>query len=274
MNEGTAESVSVADDKPSLLYHYTTQAGLLGIIGKKTLWASSILHLNDAGEFRYALNIARTIASEERAVGRNMTDFENTLALMRNVLNVYVCSFSTEKDQLSQWRAYCRDGSGFSIGFDQTKLRELARGQDFTLDECTYDSNEHEVSIRALFNTILERGMENFRKPQPKFLAGFMTVAPRMKHPSFAEEREWRLINRRLTANLRNTEILYRPGKSFFVPYNEFYLGDNLDSLIREIVVGPSPHSELSVRTTMEYLFHRAVKGVKVEESKIPYRSW
>jgi hypothetical protein len=34
-------------DKSSLLYHYTTQTGLLGIIRDRALWASSILHLND-----------------------------------------------------------------------------------------------------------------------------------------------------------------------------------------------------------------------------------
>jgi hypothetical protein len=101
-----------------------------------------------------------------------------------------------------------------------------------------------------------------------------MSIAPTMKHPSFAEEREWRLVNRRITETIRNRHILYRPGKSFFTPYREFQLGADVDSLIREIIVGPSPHSKLSVRTTREYLWHQDVKGVTVEESKIPYRSW
>jgi hypothetical protein len=263
----------MATDKSSLLYHYTTQAGLLGIIRDRTLWASSILHLNDASEFKYAFDIAQRIASEAKAAGKEMKDFEHTLAVMRNVINVHVCSFSTERDQLSQWRAYCHDGSGFSIGFDPKVLQELAQGQDFTLEECTYDSNDHDASIRALIDVILALGTEKSHTPQPTFLTGFMSVAPRMKHPSFAEEREWRLVNRRVTETIRNPQILYRLGKSFFIPYREFQLGSDVDSLVKEVIVGPSPHSKLSVKTTMEYLWHQGVRGVKVEESKTPYRS-
>src|ERR1700745_2358870 len=38
------------------LYHYTTQAGLLGILTSKSIWASEIRFLNDATEFRTAFD--------------------------------------------------------------------------------------------------------------------------------------------------------------------------------------------------------------------------
>jgi hypothetical protein len=40
---------------------------------------------------------------------------------------VYVTSFSEERDQLSQWRGYCGNAAGFSIGFNLAKLKELLK---------------------------------------------------------------------------------------------------------------------------------------------------
>ena len=39
---------------PDILYHYTSQEGLLGIIGTGNIWATDILYLNDATEYTYA----------------------------------------------------------------------------------------------------------------------------------------------------------------------------------------------------------------------------
>jgi hypothetical protein len=44
---------------PEILYHYTSQAGLIGILDTRTIWASKIHYLNDSREFALALDIAR-----------------------------------------------------------------------------------------------------------------------------------------------------------------------------------------------------------------------
>jgi hypothetical protein len=44
---------------PNFLYHYTGQAGLLGIIKTGELWATKIQYMNDATEFGLALTMAR-----------------------------------------------------------------------------------------------------------------------------------------------------------------------------------------------------------------------
>jgi hypothetical protein len=43
--------------RPDILYHYTTQEGLLGILKEGVIRASSIQHLNDSSEFTYAVKI-------------------------------------------------------------------------------------------------------------------------------------------------------------------------------------------------------------------------
>lgn len=44
---------------PPVLYHYTNQKGLLGILDSKEIWASHTQYLNDANEFRYAIKLVR-----------------------------------------------------------------------------------------------------------------------------------------------------------------------------------------------------------------------
>jgi hypothetical protein len=40
---------------PGILYHYTTQTGLLGIITSGEIWASHTQYLNDVREFPHAI---------------------------------------------------------------------------------------------------------------------------------------------------------------------------------------------------------------------------
>src|SRR6266849_4114272 len=44
---------------PDILYHYTGQIGLLGIVEKAEVWATKIQYMNDATEFGVALRLAR-----------------------------------------------------------------------------------------------------------------------------------------------------------------------------------------------------------------------
>jgi hypothetical protein len=46
---------------PDILYHYTSAAGLCGIIQSVSIWASKIQHLNDSTELLLALKICETL---------------------------------------------------------------------------------------------------------------------------------------------------------------------------------------------------------------------
>jgi len=131
---------------PEILYHYTTQQGLLGILHSKAMWLSNLHYLNDTSEFIYSINLAKKYIEErikllERtgllspppALGSspNHHNLYGHLDILDdfNAIPIYICSFSREGDQLGQWRGYCNNGSGFSIGFDYKKLRILAENQ-------------------------------------------------------------------------------------------------------------------------------------------------
>ena len=122
-------------DPPPILYHYTTPAGLLGIIDKREIWASHTQYLNDQREFQHAVSIIEEeIASMKKTPQHDK--HQDLLDQMASVLkdsgsmNVCVCSFSEKGDVLSQWRAY-GGGSGFSIGLSGPFLRRVAVSQRF-----------------------------------------------------------------------------------------------------------------------------------------------
>ena len=41
-----------------MIYHYTTQAGLIGILTAREIWATDLRFFNDSTELHYALGIA------------------------------------------------------------------------------------------------------------------------------------------------------------------------------------------------------------------------
>jgi hypothetical protein len=72
-------------------------------------------------------------------------------------------------------------------------------------------------------------------------------------------------------------ELHHRPGRSMLIPYRKIPIGndDKFDS-IREIVVGPTPHPELSVASviTLAKAAGLANPDKIVETTSIPFRNW
>jgi hypothetical protein len=256
-----------------ILYHYTTQKGFLGILKNREIWASGIQHLNDASEFTYAVDIALRALENMKMDDPIRTQLYAIVSTLQFSWDVFVTSLSAEGDQLGQWRAYC-SGGGFSIGFDVAALRKLAGPQGFELQQCTYRSAEHDADIER----VVEEAVRVPPSQQATFslLQNFLSLAPKLKHPSFEAEREWRLFNV-LPAPLNgSTDIHYRVGKSFFIPYRKFQLGSSEQLPIREIVIGPTAHPDLSRWTVRNCLFTHGLTPTiaNIRNSTVPYRDW
>ena len=136
--------------------HYTTAAGLHGIVSNKTLWASHTHFLNDTEEgvgfskrilpmilrpeFKRYVGESEDLSARVQAadhLGVDLFDhwlekiFEGFWKAQDTAQDHYVMSFSTTKDEwisqnglLSQWRGYGLDG-GYAIVFDAKGLAEL-----------------------------------------------------------------------------------------------------------------------------------------------------
>lgn len=272
-----------------MLYHYTSGEGLIGIIESRAVWASDIRFLNDSREYALAVELVRTRLEARLREVRSRYDAALYQVLLENigltsVNHVYVTSFSQEGDQLSQWRAYCPSNGGYAIGFPGSALAQTVKPhEDRFLAQCVYDEETQETVIEDLIAAV-----ESFSADQRhagaspdrvyreayKLLGKYMPlVAPILKHGSFEEEAEWRLIC--LGTSFENSEPLFRMGKSTLVPYFQHSLELKHEVLpVEEIIVGPTPHPDLAREAITDFLLSRHVRTKEIRSSLTPYRAW
>jgi hypothetical protein len=104
--------------------------------------------------------------------------------------------------------------------------------------------------------------------------------APILKHKSFEEEREWRIITKPLMCSGERFD--YRAGASMLIPYFRLPLSQQESLGIREIVIGPTPHPAQSSRSVDGLLMKNGIAtwgllspdAVTIRCSEVPYRSW
>lgn len=284
------------DNPDKILFHYTSLEGLLGITESVSIWGTNVLYLNDASEFNYAKDL---LSNELKSFCETNPDFktgkswgyfffeslENNInkLLPSGHFSCYVCSFSEESDLLSQWRGYCKDGSGYSLGFALNSLQSCVRRAGFVIKPCIYDVRKQTNAIGELVRKasdrfVLEVGRtgENW-DAKSKFIAAeilleFIQLAPFLKHPKFEEEREWRIVAN-LQTNYVKSLIKFRPGGTMIVPYIEIPLPIAEESLvIDEVFVGPTREREISMASVELLLKATNVTCSKVKCSTIPYR--
>jgi hypothetical protein len=105
------------------------------------------------------------------------------------------------------------------------------------------------------------------------FATRLAQIAPRIKHESFKDEREWRLV----AENVSAFELCHRPGESMLIPYYNIPIGDDDKfNSIREIVVGPTPHPKLSDASVRSLAIAAGLdrKGLEIKTTRIPFRNW
>jgi hypothetical protein len=261
------QTVTDAEDGTELLYHYTTTAGLIGIIESGHQWATDARFLNDVSEGTYGQDVCREairITSEEQGYeGARLAALSLASQWFHPdaipASSIVVC-FSAQRDQLSQWRAYGA-GGGFAIGFDRTSLEERRSFQSatFRLAPVKYDRSEQlkdagsEIRLRlgAKFD---ERPSETVPQGTRLAVRLFLSAAY-FKHKAFEEEEEWRAVAH---VPLSPCPLSFRASPFGPIPYGVFPLQATEDdgSPIREVRVGPTGHPA-TVRRGVELLLTR-----------------
>jgi hypothetical protein len=300
--------------EPELLYHYTDQKGLLGIVENKCLWATHSQFLNDLSEYQIVFDALRELIQKKIKTDRNekWANLFDLLIGIRKIQGVFVSSFSggKEADSLTMWRGYSGATGGYSIGFDRLAL-ELIRSALFApgengwedMGKCFYVDPEDPRLAESLENWI-KAVLPDFVDPPTNFSESDWkdpmsivrltpieimrhvemeaSLAALVKHIGFKEENEWRIVIVD-EDGLTSKRTRFRQGRSTMIPYVEVSWRDNgLPNPIRRILVGPSPNKDEAKRA-VEMLLERyriPVKtedcpgGVEVVSSKIPYRNW
>lgn len=274
---------------PETLFHYTSHEAALGILNSRTIWATHIGYLNDTQELEHAIGqlerligpTSRQLAGSRASVvadtlGAGLTDLRAT--------NIGVFSLSENPDLLSQWRAYCPQGTGYALGIDTTGLIEAIPQKTAQLGACIYDAELQHLLLEQLLSRSVSAFFQELNTPHAKiktasyqcrtrFARDVARVAAFVKHQSFEEEREWRMVSRVVS----DTSDLwaFRPGRVTMVPYLCLKASVGEAPLrLNAAVVGPSMAPVSALRAAQLFFTHHGLLRQFVTRSTVPFRSW
>jgi hypothetical protein len=300
--------------EPELLYHYTDQKGLLGIINDKCIWATHYRYLNDTSEGQI---VAQLLILE--LAGRGNTEAIEQLtgihlpkdkpqskdeAVINRGMNIvseitsheaYVTSFSERGNLLSQWRAYAGKSGGYSIGFSSTYLKTI--GEHFVENfSGRYYSHSNPLISCQYFNDVVEKQLkEKIRKKVDLYIAeaeskyelpyvGCNTPAGiALRHfKDFSQDcaitKDYAFHEEcewRLVLHQFVEDVFFRQGSSMLIPYLKIPLTYPEQRLeIKRIFIGPCPNPAEARKSVEMLLKNQNIYGVDLIDSKIPYRNW
>ena len=291
---------TVEAKKPSpILYHYTNDAGLAGIIESGKLWFSDIFALNDPSELRHGLGIAigllksrATDARPEIATFASMFERFDLDAGIEAAGHFFICCFSADGDDLGQWRAYADNGQGFTLGFDTRTLEDAFtkwKGKPIkqhSTFHVTYDDSEVTRIQMALVDLVdplisLPRTTRVRGDPLHAYMMDLLVYHSMdvirgvifFKHEAYRNEKEYR-FQQLFRRDKPAPDVKYRRRGTSLVRYREFDWRKHAPGSLKKIVIGPAADRIKAARFAKDCVaaFHPDPDSVELVYSGIPYR--
>lgn len=265
---------------PESLYHYTNVNGLTGILSSESIWATNARYLNDTSELNYGRMLVSRVVSErvELLSGHTqkwLAEFADLVHHAFDTTETYVACFCEREDLLSQWRAY-GSSRGFALGFTAARLSQLVPNGLFRVE---YDKAEQERAVGKTITAHVKRfdaAVAARALDQLPWISGALAVALALwvvvfKHPSFAEEKEWRMC-----PIVPSSKVRVRSDGGWLRPYMEISLLSSQSNEammpLRSITHGPAPHPELEKRSLKLLLQDTKYADVSLLGSEVPLR--
>ncbi len=271
---------------PDSLFHYTSAAGLLGILGDHKLRFSDASFCNDGSESVYGVSLVsesldRFTKDMEPELKIGAERLKDEVAHAMAFFQPVVFCMSSENNLLNQWRDYGNDVVPYSIEFDPGAL---CAWKDFNfpvyLSRVVYDLAEQIPLINEMIASMFNKakhlfGIELTDVEQADVYKSAATelcwLVCRFKNRAFSAEKEWRLISH-LPDLRQQREASYRTSSLGVVPYYEYFKPDPEARLpVRSVTVGPSPYAEVSLAALNRFLFDKRYP-VLSQYSTIPIR--
>lgn len=294
----SAEQASDAVHQP--LYHYTSMAGLLGMLQTETVWFTDYKNQNDPSEINFGINSFWNVTSgfwpRSSAHDFFISHVESFLTpdKIADLLYFFITCLTSEKDNLGMWRAYADNGRGVSIGFAPSAFAIKDSQQPESTSVFFAKVRYRLEDINPRHQRCLQEAAAFFHRATKEHtdLVNDETVCERFthelalrllalpvmwncltsKHEAYECEQEYRLAiagswvkpPRHLTARLRGGEL---------VPYIAQPVPLRTRGVISEIVIGPAAPKD-SVRTVRNLLTSLGMDwGISIARSEIPYRA-
>ena len=266
-------------ERPDRVYHYTTDAGLKGILESGKLRLTDICSLNDPSELNHGFEIAIRELRNMVAGGSSVSQrFANDLELVANSQTIqksadfFVCSFSLCDDDLGQWRAYADGGRGFALEFDTAALENESAPDSFHL---TYDDDKLAAIDLQIAKLLPFTQLPNYKDALSiAFMTYETNAAIFFKHTAYKNEMEYRFMETFSVDAKPPVELLYRPYS--VIRYRNFNWRNVAPGALKRILIGPAADKKKATKFAQDCLelFHPGANNVQIDCSPIPYRTF
>lgn len=290
------------------LHHYTTIAGLQGILDSGRLWGTHVAFLNDSQELDYGVgeicNMVEAFASEfkwaSEQPGSTDADHQkfvsdlimavynfitNNREILKPNLGPFVSCLSTSQDQLSQWRGYGQTG-GYAIRFDPEVLQEsiqhvdrdgnVRKGPRPALVKVHYIASELYETVKPVVTDHITAfaqtvSIEDERERDEKQITLRFALLRKLMEIAPQLKHHKFAEEQEWRIITQGDEDFYTAGKLGLVPR---VLVSFDVSAIKEIMVGPGEFADIRALSIERYLEKNARRygGTPVTLSEVPYR--
>ncbi len=250
-----------------MLYHYTDFTAFDGIIRNAELRLNNILNMNDAAEMRLFMNgICKAVVQKLKSSGDKENAAQADTFFKKQLeeefhYSAYAACFSKYRDDASQWERYGHLGQGVCIAFHEDLVEKMTGGA-ISLQEVFYqaDMREHPL-VDSFYQTVSQA--KDFAEALPQMqdlMNSAWLQSAAFKHPSFASEKEFRLvvspfvINNEFAVEPKYHVAMDRIKKYYPLDLNKMCgkAGIHLSDLVGEIIIGPT--SSQSIPILEDYL--------------------
>lgn len=289
------------------LYHYTTGAGLLGMLKdysadnpNLTMRATHYMYMNDPQEYIYGEKICKSVITEFENSSNIDNDKKISLILhspeleeirmqeMRHfgakakkiaINTPYLISFSKKADTLYMWRMYAKNGNGLALQFDEEELKKC---DNATLKECLYYEEPAKSLIDICIQEIYKKQVEfidnnpqYFQSTNPAFYkltrAHVIASTVFMEIGAFIKHSAYKeeFESRLIVKSADN--ILFREKEGILFPFVEKRIPIEY---IKSITIGPTADFNRVRESILLLLNSKGIKWTedKIIKSNVPYR--
>lgn len=311
------------DQMTDVLYHYTDAAGLKGIVdgvGRSTfpkvyqsdthefyskygyertlrLMATDVRYMNDTAELRHA---GKVYADRMKAAAQGRAGLLTELAagLERSgyrpdPAQVFAACFSTDGDDLSQWRGYAGGTGGFAIGIPREVLENntlplfnfadpipAVAGYPAAVKvvQVSYEPDDIEQAASKFVDRVA--GIESGRSTLPLLRFDLAQELASFKGRAFRGENEWRAFAHSMPPETSAVPLYgeIRTGRYGLTPFTSFAvnLGTGYrpaaEATIVDLVVGPGQHQSLQEIAAQQLVSSNGHNPSVVRSSGVTFR--
>jgi len=194
--------------------HYTSLAGMEGVLCSGAFWATASASTNDDTETSYAHRLLRSVSAEYAATKpgcphtQALHELIDGLYARDSPFPLFVTSFSARADNLDMWRGYGAGGVAVELIFDTAQIFDatINKAEAATMfSPVIYDHGDQTKILRGILDHYCDATARLAGKypsiERTKLLtvtAGLMnstlvSITCTVKNPKFETEGEWRI---------------------------------------------------------------------------------